>query len=257
MQSNSTSPRVSRTQREHQWQDGPGILRPGIPDGPDVCQAPTQFLRAVVCLRSLDDDALAALAAVAHQRIYRRGALVEESAATRGALFVVAHGAVRLFRLARDGREATLSTRQPGDAFAFLSRDQDGHPRDQAAALTDGTRVYGIPARTIQQLLQTHPQVALAAIDELCTLLVVFADRIEDLMSYDMEARLAHTLAQLAIATADHVVWETHEGLACLVGTSRERVTKELGHLRQRGVIAYQMHHHGIHVLDPDYLRSM
>jgi RNase P/RNase MRP subunit p29 len=79
----------------------------------------------------------------------------------------------------------------------------------------------------------------------------------EELACADVKVRLAHTLARLAAGDEGHVVWETHETLAWLIGASREKVTKEVCCLRRQGLVTYPSHHHGIRIVDLDYLRSM
>jgi CRP/FNR family transcriptional regulator len=69
--------------------------------------------------------------------------------------------------------------------------------------------------------------------------------------------RLARLLCKIAKTSPDHVVHETHEDLAGLIGASREAVTRVLSDLRKRGLVESLRHRPGLHVPDPDQLQDV
>jgi CRP-like cAMP-binding protein len=79
----------------------------------------------------------------------------------------------------------------------------------------------------------------------------------EDLERRDVGARLAHVLARFVTRTGQTVVEATHDELAGLAGTNREKVTKELQVLRAAELIEHTPRSRRIRVIDVERLAAL
>jgi CRP-like cAMP-binding protein len=214
-------------------------------------------LRQSHLFRALPATALTVLAAQVRCEVHRRGELYLDPAEAFERCYLVVQGQVSFYRLAPGGRKLTMDIKRDGEVFWFASRDTSGGPRSHAEVLSDDTLLCHLALRDVRRLMVAHPPFALALFDDVYRLAVRLSDRLEELALEAVAVRLAHTLATRARENAQRIVTETHDELAWLTGASRATVTKELQRLRSRGLIAFQPHHHGIHVPDPERLLAL
>ncbi len=206
--------------------------------------------RQVRLFRTLNEEALVGLTAQAHRHVYSRREALNASADTHDGLFVVESGCIRFQRIANRGQALTLAMYYAGDTFTFASISRRDGPESVVEALARETVVSYISKTLMRHLMIKYPAVALAALAETQGLLAETYDRLEDMALYPLDTRLAHLLARQAAIRERHVVAATHEELAEMISTTREKVTLGLQHLREAGLVEYLPHHHGITVCD-------
>ena len=223
--------------------------------GADRRRVTVAALRRVPFFRDVPEDSLASLAAVSVRQVLDQGGTLWEPDDAIDAMFVLAAGVVRLYRPLDNGEEVTVALLDPGQVCGLADVDTVFVPTTVAQALFDETVVYHIPRRPFATFLLANPALALRALAASCR-------RVRD--AYDLHAlpdaraRLAYTLAHLATANRERMVWLTHEELAPLVGVGREVITRyALPDLRGRGLIAYGRHRRGIRVLDSAQLLAL
>jgi len=205
-------------------------------------------LRRIPFFREAPEDALTPLAAAGVRQVLGRGDTLWQPDDAIKAVFVLAAGVVRLYRHLDNGDEVTVALLDPGQVCGLACLDAAFVATTVAQALFDETVVYRLPRRPFAQFLLANPTVALNALAGTCR-------RVQD--AYDLlalpnaRARVAYVLAHLASASGERTVWVTHEELAVWARGRREALTTEvLPELRGRGLIAYERHRRGIHVLD-------
>jgi CRP-like cAMP-binding protein len=214
-------------------------------------------LDRIALFRGLDPDVRAEIAAGARTRTYHRGELLAPGERIQDAAFLVARGRLRLLRVGSGGGEVTIEVVRVGEPFWLPAPDGGGAPKSLAQALSDGTVVLRLPGPDVLRLVVASPERATALLEILQRRLGEAYDRIEDLALYDVRTRLAHALARIAPGGPPQIVAATHEELAAVVGSTRERVTKELRHLRAGALITYRPHRRGITILDADRLAAL
>lgn len=191
------------------------------------------------------------LAALPMRRAGRRVQLLRRGGAVEGAYFVTT-GALRVYYIAPDGREATLYWVEPGQTCvlaltaAFRSEPYPAWVETDDAATT----LVVVPSATFRGLIDREP-----AVREL--VFATLSGRVLDLMAA-LEAagtlRVEQRVARLLLrrADADGVVATSQARLASHLGTAREVVFRALRSLSARGLVSTGRG--SIHVLDRDGL---
>src|SRR5262245_33927347 len=89
------------------------------------------------------------------QMIFSRGDLGRE-------IYLVLDGRIRLSILSSDGGELSLAHAGPGDIFGEIAA-LDGRERTAGATAISRVQAMSLPQRAMQELIENHPKVAVAA----------------------------------------------------------------------------------------------
>jgi CRP/FNR family transcriptional regulator, cyclic AMP receptor protein len=207
--------------------------------------ADAQLLGRVPFLAALSAEDLEWLAQRLQRRIYGRGEVVFSKDDPGQSLFVIEHGAVRIFIPGTQGSDLTLAVLGPGDFFGDLSL-LDGSPRSaSAAAVAEGTALLVLDRAVFTALLEAQPGSAMAVLAVLARRLRETDQMASDLAFQDVGARLARRLLELAetngVRKAEGVLIDlavTQEELANMIGVTRESVNRNLGVFRREGMVS-------------------
>lgn len=159
-------------------------------------------------------------------------------------LFVLRSGRVRIYKLSPEGRALTLMVLEPVTIFGEMTLVGQWLHDTFAEAMSEC--VIGLIGRdTLRQILEAHPQVALAFMELMGQRLRAMENKLADIAFKNVAQRLASVLLNLAgtpagegqPATPPMVVRYTHQQLAEMIGSYRETVTKAIGELREGGMI--------------------
>ena len=198
-------------------------------------------LRQAPLFSGLDDEAAAALEASMSPATLRRGEILFNEGDDGDQLYVVTEGKVKLGRTSPDGRENLLAILGPGQMFGELSFFDPGPRSATATAVTD-VELKSLGHATLSPVLNAHPDVAHALLNQLAGRLRRTNEVVGDLVFSDVPGRVAKALLDLASLfgrRADDGVHVNHdltqEELAQLVGASRETVNKALADFASRG----------------------
>ena len=160
------------------------------------------------------------------------------------AIFVIQSGKVKIGRTSREGKEAVIAMRGPGD---FLGEGAlvGAAVRTSTATVLESSLIFRIEKLAMTRALVHEPDLSEKFI---AALLVRNIDLEEDLCDqhfYDSEKRLARVLLKLS-RLGDHdgaansrMFTLSHETLAEMVGTTRARITVFMNRLQAMGVIDY------------------
>jgi CRP/FNR family transcriptional regulator, cyclic AMP receptor protein len=159
-------------------------------------------------------------------------------------IYVVLDGRVRLSVLTADGRELSFAHAGPGNIFGEIAALDAG---ERSAGATAITRVHAMSLshKGFLELVDGHPNVALATIGFLCSRLRETDLRLEAIALYRIEVRLARLLLsalrlELPAAKGSSVPLDlgiSQGELALLVGASRPKVNLALTLLQNMGAI--------------------
>lgn len=159
-------------------------------------------------------------------------------------LFVLRSGRVRIYKLSPEGRALTLMVLEPVTIFGEMTLVGQWLHDTFAEAMSEC--VIGLIGRdTLRQILEAHPQVALAFMELMGQRLRAMENKLADIAFKNVAQRLASVLLNLAGTSAGEgqpanppiVVRYTHQQLAEMIGSYRETVTKAIGELREGGII--------------------
>jgi CRP/FNR family cyclic AMP-dependent transcriptional regulator len=206
--------------------------------GPDDL---TLLLGSVPYFAHLDAATLSAVARGAARRDYDKGEMVFLEGDPCAGLCVVEKGRVRLLRLSVDGREQVVKLVRPGEFFNEVAV-LDGGPNPVSAMAAMETILWVIDRATMLQLLEEHPDLAAAVIENLASRARHLLALVEDLSLRTVSARLAKLLLAQEGGRAEAPRRLTQQEMAAQVGTVREMVSRVLRRFEEEGLIRFDRH---------------
>jgi CRP/FNR family transcriptional regulator, cyclic AMP receptor protein len=153
-------------------------------------------------------------------------------------------GRICIYTVSPENEEIFLNILEPGEMFGEIAL-MDGGPRTASARAMTEADLLQIHRDHFLPYLRQYPQLALSMIPVLCSRIRMNVEYIEDAVFLHLPARLAKRL--LALSDTHGVEYQhgvrivlklSQQDLAHMIGATRERVNKELGLWRERGLIA-------------------
>jgi CRP/FNR family transcriptional regulator len=181
-----------------------------------------ETLRRLPHFAGLDDETLERLTDASRLLRPEPGSLIVHEGEPCRAFFAVRKGAVRVFRVAPDGKVQVLHRLGPGHSFAEAAVLNMGSYPASAEAVEDGTEVVEIGAATFLALFETDRRMPRVMISSLCKFLRVLLGRVEELSVLSAGARLARYLLDLPAR-------DVERGLEIDLPTSKREIAERLG----------------------------
>lgn len=188
------------------------------------------------------------------QRIYMRGDPSDQ-------IFLLKVGVVRISTLGPDQQETILALLYPGDVFGELAI-VDESPRDHLATAHEDVVLCSLSRDLLLKMAQETPALGYQITKIMGLRLRRLHTRVEELLCKSAQARIAHTLLDLA---ADYGVPDSkgvliplrlnQTDLGNLVGLARETVNVVLQEFKQRGLV--EADRRAIRINDPARFRSV
>jgi CRP/FNR family transcriptional regulator/CRP/FNR family cyclic AMP-dependent transcriptional regulator len=202
-----------------------------------------RLLRRIDLFADLTDREADTVLDVMREKTVSRGTTVFHQFDSRGGLYLILAGSVKITRSGRDGREVTVAVLNEGNFFGEMSL-LDGQPRSASATALLASRLLVLDREHFQRSVLAHPRIVTKLLRELSKRLRAADQTIENLALGSVHDRLFHLLGHLgrrAPLKAGKGLIErapTHQELAEMVGSSRETVTRTLAALEKEGLIA-------------------
>ncbi len=219
-------------------------------------------LGTIPLFSGVDRAGLDEISRIARRRRYRRGSSIFFQGDPGDSLIVILSGAVRIFGVAEDGREKTLSILEKGDFFGEMGV-LDGAPRSAGAEALRDCEVVIIDRARFVGLLKTAPGLATDVLLALVERLRRTNQDLERLAFRDARGRVVEGILQLSLAHGEQTgagvrfsLRLTHQQLASYIGVTRETVTRVLSELQDAGLVVFDGEKR-IVVPDPDGLRNL
>ena len=183
----------------------------------------------------LGEDDLLKIAPHIHERTFSPGQMIVSEGEPCQAVYFVARGVVRLYRLSLEGREQVLAYLGPGESFNLVPV-LDGRPNlTTVDALTEVT-LYTISCQRFHQIMRDHHEVALAVLERMAAEVRRLSDMVEGLALHTVRTRLARFLLAQVEGTRHPKHW-TQEEIAAHIGTVRDVVGRTLRAFADDGLI--------------------
>lgn len=189
-----------------------------------------------------------ALRAVAQTRHYARGEFIFRSDSPGSNVYLLRRGKVKIHHLSADGREVILWFCFPGEVFGLAEVAHGGGRAVNAQACED-SEVLTVPKAQFCAWLEAHPKAAILSMQVLGSRLRVLGDMMVNLVSDDVETRIAKLVLRLGARYGVRAGGEirltvplTHQEIADMVGTTRQTATTVIGALRRQGVLRIDNH---------------
>jgi CRP/FNR family transcriptional regulator len=204
---------------------------------------PLETLRRVSFFAVLPPEDLKSLAGhCVPRRLLRDEILVSEGDPCEG-LFVVQSGAIKLFKMAENGREQILGIERAGSTVGELSVFDGGNFPTSAVAAEDSTLLF-LPKREFLELCRRNSEVAFAVIRSLAWRFRYLTSLVEELSLKEVSHRLARFLRdralQLGVRTRRGIEFpleETNQEIGAEIGTVRDLVSRNLRRFVDRGIL--------------------
>jgi CRP/FNR family transcriptional regulator len=158
-------------------------------------------LRVSPTFARLDEAQLRSLAGIARPLDLPAESTIFLQGDSAGALYLLAEGRVKVFKLLRDGRTATVRHVDAGQTFAEAGLFHDTYPA--STETMTACKLYRFETDDVLALLAAQPQFAVNMIASMAHLLGLLNSRVEELL-LPVPARLARYLLTLADQQLDH-----------------------------------------------------
>jgi len=156
-------------------------------------------------------------------------------------LYVILSGKVKVFASDEDGKEVVLTMLGPGECVGEMALLEDA-PRSASVITTERCKLMIISREDFVQCLHRHPPIALNLLRSMSRRLRQQNRSTKNLALLGVYERVANVLREQAVEQDGMLVIEglTQQGLASMVGASREMVSLVLKALRTEGYIAVE-----------------
>jgi CRP-like cAMP-binding protein len=193
-------------------------------------------IKIVPIFAHLNSDEMAQVASITSERTYEKGQTIYRVGESRGELYVLHSGSVKVYRLSADGKEQVLRRVQSGQFLGELSLFSNNKQTDNAVAL-ETSQMCVIKWDNLRSLIEKIPSIAFKVMEELSNRLEQTESRLEQTNLQTVEQRLAH---YLITASEDKDVFElelSKGDLASLLGTTQETLSRRLSLFQQNNLI--------------------
>lgn len=199
----------------------------------------TFLLKSCKLFGDLDAHELQAVQQIAVRKDFRKGQVIfSEGDPSRG-FYVVASGAVKIGRIARNGRERVLHIVEAGDTFAEAAMFMERYPAT-AEALRATTTVF-VEKNGFKQLLARDPKLSFKIIGTLVRWLTVLRDALTDLTLKEVPARFASYVLSLPVVPGHPIEMSVSKtAVAQVIGTTKETLSRLLARLARRRILIYR-----------------
>ena len=229
-------------------------------------------LRNAPIFAHLDDGQLEKLAAVARTLLVPADRTVFMQGDPATAFFLLASGRVKVFKLLRDGRSATVRHVTAGQTFAEAALFHETYPSSTETMAP--SRLYRFDTQDVLALLTAEPQFAVNMIAAMAHLLGLLNRRVEELL-LPVPARLARYLLALADLQLEPAPGDTPDDpavpepprvvmlptskreLAARLGTVPETLSRTFDRLKRAEVIRMSGDHELIEILSFEKLHRL
>ncbi len=183
---------------------------------------------------------------------YRKDQMVMHLQETNTDVFFLLTGSVRVALFTEAGREVSVLTLRKGDCFGEFSAI-DGAPRSASIEALEPCLTARLSADDFRDTLRTTPDLSLKMLELLVAKLRGLTSKVSDFNAMNADQRIRAELLRLAQDASggrDEFVIErppTQAEIAARVFSNRETVAREMGRLKNAGLLARQGR--GLHVV--------
>jgi CRP/FNR family transcriptional regulator, dissimilatory nitrate respiration regulator len=219
-------------------------------------------LRDAQLFALLDEEQLAQVAAIARRLDLPADTTLFLQGDTDVAFFLLAKGRVKVYKLLRDGRTATIRHVEAGQTFAEAALFHEAYP-SSAETMAD-SRLYRFEANRFLDLLLAQSQLTVNLVGAMAQLLGLLNRRVEELL-LPVAARLARYLLALAdeqleppLASPRVVRLPTSKReLAARLGTVPETLSRTFDRFKRAKVVRMSGDHELVEILSFDKLHRL
>jgi len=207
------------------------------------------------------DSEWADLAASARRLTVADGTLLFRRGDPTPGLHLVEEGAIKIYTLTGSGDERIIDILGPGELCGEMGVVDGGASTAWGEAWGD-SRLWVIPADLAQRLLRTNPQIAWQVSRLLVAKLRIASQQVDEAIFLRSRDRVIRQMLRLCDRYGQSdgeglriSLRMTHEEIARMAGTARETVSRTLGELQDRSILAFRERF--MLIRDPAALRAL
>lgn len=201
------------------------------------------FLKYVPIFSDLSENTLEQISKLGMRKSFTKDSVVLFEHETGSALFVIVQGKLKVSRVSDDGKEVILTILSESDFFGEMAI-LDGLTRSANVTAMEDSELFIIQRSEFLDLLQNHPEIAIALLQELTQRLRSADMKIKSLSLKDAEGKVATVILQLADdigkikqGTVEIEKLPFQHDLANMAGTSRETISRTLHSFAKKGMV--------------------
>src|SRR6185503_5115316 len=156
-----------------------------------------ELLRTTPIFSRLSPDDRRTIAEVATVKHFSRGDVIFEQDTPSDALYAIASGRVKIFKMMPSGKDVILEVFGPGDPLGAVAAYMD-RPFPASASALEDTACVIIPRAAFFRLLETQPSLVRGLLLGLTTRLVELTNRLAELTGGRIESCFARLLLKLS-----------------------------------------------------------
>ena len=159
--------------------------------------AAEELLRTTPIFSRLSSDDRRKIAEVATVGRFERGDIIFEQESPSDALYAIASGRVKIFKMMPNGKDVILEVFGPGDPLGAVAA-YVGRPFPASAAALEDTTCVVIPKVEFFRLLEQHPSLVRGLLLGFTTRIVELTNRLAEMTGGRIEPRFARLFLKLA-----------------------------------------------------------
>ena len=199
----------------------------------------TFLLKSCRLFSDLSQAELDLIQQMAVRKEFRKRQLIfGEGELTRG-FFLVASGAVKIFRVGPDGRERVLHVVEANESFAEAALFMEDYPASAEALAA--TTVVVVDKNSFKQLLAHDHKLSFKIMGSLVKWLAQMRNALTDLSLKEVPARFASYVLSLPVDPGNPIkVSISKTTIAQMLGTTKETFSRMLHRLAQHRILTYR-----------------
>lgn len=207
-------------------------------------------LAGIALLSGLESPVRERLEQACAWRVYRRDETVVERDTDNRDVYFLVSGSVRIMNFSLSGRPVAYASLKAGEYFGELSAI-DNAPRSATVVADEKSNIASLSARHFLELMENHPEIALAVMRKLASIVRSCDERIMDLATLGAMQRVILDLCRMAkpdpITPGSWLIYPcpAQREIAGRASTTRETVARvfsqllESGQIRRKGRSVY------------------
>ncbi|RCW57483.1 MULTISPECIES: Crp/Fnr family transcriptional regulator [Halanaerobium] len=203
-------------------------------------------VRKVPIFSDLDHDKIAKLNNLVKQKKFKKGELIYLEGELGKNIYIIESGLVKLYRSNEEGNQYILRLLNEGDFFGELVLFKEEKLSSSAEAVGD-CNICLLPKAEIEKLIKSSPELSYKLLSAITSRLNKTENKLQSLALEDAKEKTMRLLLELAresgIEKDNGILINlplSREGLANLIGTTQETLSRKLSELQKEGLILLQ-----------------
>lgn len=187
-------------------------------------------LKSSTLFAAIDKDELEHIAKHIVRKTFDDKQLLINQSDDAEAAYLILSGSVKVFRIAENGNEITLSILGPGEIVGEMSLIES-EDRSASVAAIQKTEVLIITKGAFTHFIKSSPDAAIKLIQTMAKRVRVSDKHVEEILTKNIRDRILGSLKILTSYFPNGEIVLSHEDLADIIGATRPRVTEVLDEL--------------------------